>query len=495
MWAAGVGVVALIGLTVWLRYRPVGVSSLWLDDAWVAVGSRVPTTGDTVRTGLTSPGFSLLYRGWAAMFGHSATTAQLLALLFAVAAPVALFSAARERGLPPFAALLGGALLATAPAHIAYSTRLKQYTAEAFVTTLVLWAAWRVLDRATDGGRWALFIGIGIVASLVSSVGAVLASGSVVVALAAALRVRPRRLGPPLLATGVYGSIVGVWMLVAVRPNLHSRLTHFWRGYYLDGGGVAGGLGARLQVVTREFQHLEPVVVFTVLGAAAVLVLVRRPLVGLLLVTPTLVAIVLAALTIAPLGTGRTDIYLLPTYALLVAVAVSEVTSLLASWSRLVGVLAVVCALGLALNASPAAEGAYPKEDLTPLVRLVEQRRRPGDPIVVYSSAGYAYGLATHYEIEAVPNSGAATGWAVRVRGPGIVVLPAHRTDPEQWTPMLKRLTMHSRRVWVIGSHLYRDWFRLVQMLQADGYQIVESHDTPGASLMLLRAADPHFDA
>src|SRR6476646_6924767 len=86
--------VVVIGcLTLWLRYRPIGISSLWLDDAWVGVGVRFPTVGDTISSGLTSPGFSVLYRSWASLFGDGATTAQLLALTFAVAAPVVLFFA------------------------------------------------------------------------------------------------------------------------------------------------------------------------------------------------------------------------------------------------------------------------------------------------------------------------------------------------------------------------------------------------------------------
>ena len=119
-------------------------------------------------------------------------------------------------------------------------------------------------------------------------------------------------------------------MLLAVRPNVHAKLTDYWRGYYLDGNGFAGGLGTRLQVLAHGFQAISAPVVLLGLTVAAGIVLVRRPLVGLLLVLPTGVAVLLAAFAVAPIGTGRTDMYLFPSYALLVAVAVAEIAAMLA---------------------------------------------------------------------------------------------------------------------------------------------------------------------
>ena len=499
------GAMALAGFSLWLRYRAIGTSSLWLDDAWVAVGSRVPTIGDTIRTGLTSPGFSLIYRGWAGVFGDGATTAQLLPLLLAVATPVALFFVAIERRLPVPAALFGGALLATATVHIDYSIRLKQYTAEALAATFVLWAAWRVVDRATDGRRWALLAGVAIAASLTSSVAAVAAGSAVAVGFVAALLARQRRMRPAVIASSIYGLVAGLWTVVAVKPNMSSSvLTDYWEGYFLDGSGFGGGVIARMEAVGRGFQEYDALLVLAGLLIAAALVLVRRPLVGLLLVTPTLVAIVLAASTLVPLGTGRTDIYLFPSYALLVAVAVAEIASLLPRQARLVGVATLVGAVGLALNATRLTDDAYPREELTPLVHVVEQQRQPGDVVVVYSQAGFAYGVATRYPIETVRDLSSGTGWVVKVNGPNIVVLPARGSNPWLWGPELDRLAAASKRIWVAGSHfqVYRivghqfglyvlpDWQALLQMLKARGYQIVETHDRPGAKLLLFAPPD-----
>lgn len=490
------------GLSLWLRCRAIGISSLWLDDAWVGVGSHFPTLGDTIRSGLTSPGFSLLYRGWATVFGSGATTAQLLGLGFGLAAPVVLFLAATERGLPWYAALLGSGLLATARAHIDMSVHLKQYTAEAFAMTVVLWVAWRGIDRPASSGRWALFIGAATGASLLSSIGAVAAGSALAFCIVAALIARPRRLRAAVVGTCAYGLVVAPWLLLAVRPNVHDKLADYWRGYYLDGSGFAGGLGTRLGAVARAFQDVPAGIVLLTLAVAAGIVLARRPLVGVLLVLPTLVAVALAALSVVPLGTGRTDVYLFPSYALLVAVAVSELVGMLPARGRAVTATAAVAGfVVVALLASQTVAYLYP-EDLTPLVHLAERNRRPGDEIVVYPSAGYAYGIATRYPIEKRPDELAPTDWVVKVRGPDISVLQAHRDDPEKWATPLDRLA-GSRRIWLIGSHIrvfrrsrgplgvarwhpLKDWRALKDMIAARGYEQLRVQHRDGAQLVLF---------
>jgi hypothetical protein len=496
------GALLVCAIAVWLRYRALGTSTLWLDDAWVAAGARFPTVADTIRSGLTSPGFSVLYRAWAGVFGTSATTAQLLALTLAVAAPVLLFLAAVDRGLPLAAALLGGALLATAPAHIDMSDRLKQYTAEAFATTAVLWVAWRVIDRPSSAGRWVAFTAVTIGGSLLSSVVVVFAGCALAACLVAAWLTRPRPVRPAIVSTATLVLVAGSWMLVAVRPNVHDTLTDYWRGSFLDGSGFAGGLETRLRVLASGFQGVDSVLVLVVLLIAAGVVVRRRPVVALLLLLPTLVAIALAAMEVLPLGTGRTDVYLLPTYALLVAVATAEVAAMMRDRAAWVVPAAAITALILAVAvASPAPRVGrncgdppvrrselvrcrYPAEDVGPLVRLVERSRRPGDVIVVYPSTGYAYGVETGYAIARRPDDLAPTQWVVDVRSPDVSVLQAHREDPEQWGAPLDRIIRGAPpRIWLTGSHLHRDWKVLKSMLMDRGYSPARIASRAGARL------------
>ena len=480
--------VAVGAIAVWFRYRAIGISSLWLDDAWVGVGAHFPSIADTIGSGLTSPGFSVLYRGWETAFGSSATIAQLLALSFAVAAPMLLFVAATERGVIWFAGLLGGGLLATAPAHIDMSVRLKQYTAEAFVATVVIWLAWRLLDRPGSSGRWAAFTAAAVGAGALSGIGALFAGEALVVCLAGAWLSKPRQLRAAAIGTAGFALVVVPWTLLIVRPNVHPKLAAYWRGYFLDGSGFAGGLSSRMRAVADGFQSLDSTVVLFCLVAAAVIVLIRRPLVGVLLALPLASAVVLAALRIAPIGTGRTDVYLFPGLAFLIAVSVSEIASMVAPRARwataVVGGLAIAALVVVALAAAQSA--SYPPEDLGPLVHIAEAARRPGDKIVVYPTAGFAYGIATRFPIDKRADALSPTNWVVKVGDPNVVVLEAHRDDPEKWSGPLDQITAGSPRVWLIGSHLFPDWPVLQQMLAQRGYAPARTFTRPGAELNLF---------
>ncbi len=130
-------------------------------------------------------------------------------------------------------------------------------------------------------------------------------------------------------------------------------------------------------------------------------------------------------------------------------------------------------------------------EDITPLVHIAEQQRKPGDAIVVYPSSGYAYGIATQYPIEKRQDVLSATDWVVKVRRANTVVLRAHRQDPERWAGPLDRL-VGSSRIWLLGSHValgrfpLRDWPELQEMITARGYQQVRAEDRRGAHLVLF---------
>jgi hypothetical protein len=508
-WTVALGVVVVGALAAWFRHRGLGASSLWFDDAWVAVGARFPSFGDTLRSGLTSPGFSVLYRGWGEVFGWSATTAQALPFTAGVLAPVLLFLAATERRVPWFAGLLGAGLLATAPAHMDMSSHLKQYTLEALATVVLLWLGWRVIDRPDATTRWVALGLVAVMAALLSSLGSVLGATVLGVGLLAALQHRPRRLAPALVTVAVFALVAAVWTVVVVSPGVHPKLRDYWNGFYLDGSGFAGGLGTRLAVVAHELQRADPTLVLLLLGAAAVLVLVRRPMLGVLLVAPTVAAVLLAAVRMVPLGTGRTDVYLLPSYALLVAVAVGELVTLVRGRARTaVAVGTMVVLVGAVAFAVPTPSRdkpchhavlagttlhrcPYPQENVTPLVHLAEQSRRPGDEIVVYSSTGFAYGLATRYPITRRSDRLSSTNWVVDVQGPGITVLRAHRRDPERWAGPVALIAARGDRVWVVGSHLFPDWNVLLKLMRAQGYRVDRRIKRPGAALLLYTRRHP----
>jgi hypothetical protein len=292
-----------------------------------------------------------------------------------------------------------------------------------------------------------------------------------------------------VIGTSLFALVALPWLLLVVRPNVPENLADYWRDGFLDGDRFAGGLGPRLIAVARGFQGLDATFVLVVLLAAAVVVLARRPAVGALLVLPTVTAVLLAAFRLVPLGTGRTDIYLFPSYALLLAIATAEVGTMLSargvpSFARsLTMMLAIV---GVVLVATPIRSDAYPREEVASLVRLVERERRPADVVVVYRNAAYAYGLSTRYPVARRPDPGSATGWSVKVDSPGVVVLRAAPDRSSRSRDMIGGLIRRAPRVWLIASHLHDDWRHLRWMVRDAGYRRAQFHERPGAQLVLF---------
>jgi hypothetical protein len=394
-------------------------------------------------------------------------------LVLGVLAPVLVFLVALERRLPWYAALLGGVLMAAAPAHIIYSSRLKQYTGEAVVATLLLWAGWRTVDRPASWPRWLTLAGVGVVAAVFSAIAAVFAGTVIAVCALVALSARSYR--PPLVAAGAFAVVAGPWLLAVVSPNTNQDLvTRYWRGHYEL---------YRLRDVMRGFGPGDWLLVGLLVALAATIVLFRRPRVGILLVVPTLVATGFALLEIAPLGTQRTDIYLYPCYALLGAATLGELATI--GHGRWIAAATALLIIVVVLAVSdPAGEGVYPQEVMTPLVRLVERSRTADEPIVVYPLSGYAYGFASSYPITRERDAFAGPGWAVR--SPRAVVLP---TDCRRWPFFLNNL--EGRRAWLIGSHFQATWRVLLQMLEARGYTATRTYTRPGAALVRLVRGPP----
>ena len=173
-----------------------------------------------------------------------------------------------------------------------------------------------------------------------------------------------------------------------------------------------------------------------------------------------------------PLGTGRTDVYLFPSYALLVAVAVAEVAAMLPPRSGRHRVTTAV--LVAAVSVAPRLGTQRYPEDLTRWFassRTLAARRadrrvpecglrlRDRDPISDQTPAGCA----------------PADGLGGQGAGPGYVLLEPHREDPEAWAGALDQLSARSPRIWLLGSHFFSGLARAQGDDRARGYRAAGS--------------------
>jgi hypothetical protein len=510
-------VAALIIAAAVLRAGALGPSSLWLDDAWVALVTRAGGPGDVVLVGLTAPGFTALLWAWLGLAGLSSTAAQALPFLFAVLGPAALWLVLVRLGVRPVVATVAALILVTAPAHVTYATRVKQYSLDTLLAVVLLGLAWWTLGSPGSVRRWSALVGAAVGATVMSAaVVPVVAGGFAAAGLAAVLagasgastgrpggwrwgdrldrpaRSQRREWRVALVGGGVYGVFALAWYWSILRPAVGGELQDYWAGHYLaigDGPAAAlRSLGGVLEGLFAAASPLPPVLTGALVLAGLGWLVARRPLVAVAVATPVLVAVVLAAAEAAPLGGGRTDHHLFPVLAVAAAFALEPLARLRPE-AALAGAAAVVLALGLTASGPE----DYPQQDLRPLSAELDARLGPDDTVLLYPSALWAYALYTELPVDIVDEARAAVRWQPVVRDERVVVLGRHRDDPDRYRPEVEAAVSRNGAggsVWLLATHIHPDYDTVEDALIEAGWSVAERWDRPGALLTRWDAED-----
>jgi Dolichyl-phosphate-mannose-protein mannosyltransferase len=483
-WVDVAFVLALAGVTVALRATRLPAPSLWFDDAYVGLVTKADTFEEIRLVGLTSPGYAFLLKGWLTLFGFTELNAQLPALLLGVATPPLVYGLLVWRDVQRLAAGMGALLLAVSEVHIQYSDRVKQFTLDGVVSLGLIAVFWWLLDDVRSARRWSAAGLASVGAGLLSTPSFILVTAGFGVSFGLLLVRHRSAYRAALLPTAVTGVFGLVWLVLVVRPAINAPLHDFWGSYYisLDGPTAAfGDAGLLLQRLIERAVALPTGAAVLLVVLATSVVLLRRPVLGLFLVTPVLIAVVLAAAELAPLGGGRIDVYLYPGLAVIVALALDEVAGI----SRLA--LAAICAalVGLfAVSYTPA--DVYPQQDLEPLVAHVQREASPSDGILVYPHASFGFGLYTTWPVDLEPSETWATGFDVRVGRPNVYTPTNLSRTPLAARAAVREATRLHDRVWFVveqetseSIRMYRDAFRSL------GYSKSRELRRPGASLTL----------
>lgn len=319
-WAL-LAVVAVVGAVARLGFSQ---GTLYRDDAWVALTTKVPL-GTAARMVVTTPGFVLAERVWIGWFPHSVAMDQLPTYLASVAGIVAVGRLARWWGLSAPASLLAAGVVAVASSDVTYATRVKPYAFDLLGAVLILWLAEKVRRDGARSAPWLATASVVVCAFSLTPVPLVIA---VWVALGVDAVAR-RRLGVRLVASGAATAIALGALWLAVRGDISSRLRSSWDGYYLQLSSVHGlthsvrtmtdGLVAGVGVTTPA---IGPHGLGTLDRVAIIVLLVGGLLAWrrqLLCIAALVGAAILSIPSLVPLGTGRTDAYLYPALALLMA--------------------------------------------------------------------------------------------------------------------------------------------------------------------------------
>jgi Dolichyl-phosphate-mannose-protein mannosyltransferase len=479
----------LVAAAFWLRHRQLGPPSLWVDDAWPAL---VIKTGwsSIAKVGLTAPGYAVLLKTWLHVTGFSETKAQSLAFAAGIAAPALLWLLCVARGLGRSAAAVAASVLLTAPAHVVYSARIKQYTLDSVLVIIVVALSWRLLDHPGDPARWAALVAGAALATATSSTVVPVVAGAFLTAFLATWRNDRPRMRPAVIGVGVYGLFALTWWAVVLRPRLGSALRDYWAAFYLSTRSpqaFASGLLIFGQRLSYGFTRLPSAVILILLLAAAVVVVRARFDLGVLFLAPLVVAIVLATLHVAPIGTGRTDVYLYPVLSLVLAVAVSEAVH------RYRAGIVIAVILVMAFLATGTAPSAYPREDIKPAIARLVSDAQPSDTVLVYPGGRYAFALYAprQWPVDIYQSTATANGFDVRIRRPHLRILASY-PSLQLCENAVSSITRHADRVWFIGSHGRLDVLNVERALYNAGFRAkvrMKDHEAAFLSLWVRRVA------
>ncbi len=465
-WALDAALAILVGLAV-LAVHDVGYMlnhPFWLDEAWVADSTRAPFGLLPWVTSSTPFGWTLLLR--LVPFGGEQGL-RLVPLVFAGLTGVAGYLFGRELRLTRYVTgLLTGAAALLAPAMLVRDD-LKQYTAEAFASVVLLYLVARIENAWSRRTlvTIALVTGLGLFfANTVVFVGVAAMAG---LGLECLVRKQFRRLAEVAVASaGMLALSAAVYAAIDL-PHQISSLTAYWDGYYVPRNQ---GLSGAFHFIHAELAQLAPYFGFrslrldAVLALAGVVSLIWLKRYALAVTIPLTVVLLIGASAARkyPFGDLRTSTFWIVMVSILMAVAVATVIHLVQSINRPLALIGAAAALGVWVSAAHPyiRSHSLSVEDVRSQVAYLDQHRRPGDVVILSYSASYGF---AYYETELTPSfkhiDYAAVGFLpVYPHVPWLVQM--QNRNASDVTSALARATAlvaaegGRGRIWIIRSHL-----------------------------------------
>jgi non-canonical purine NTP pyrophosphatase (RdgB/HAM1 family) len=438
----------------------------WVDEAWVADSVRARLGLTPTLTSATPVGWTLLLR--MIPFG-GAQRLRLVPLGFTVLAAASGYWLGRELKISRFTTgILTGAAVLLSPAMLLRDD-LKQYTAEAFTSILLLVLVARVEN---DWTRWRLaLIGLATVVGLFFSntvifVGVAAMAG---LALECLIRRHFRRLLEVGCASGAMLALsLGLYVLVD-RSHVTASITAFWDGYYIPRNQ---GLHGAWRYVDTRLHQLAPYLGFHSLRLDAALILAgivaliwlgRYALAAMFPLTLLAVAVASADRRF-PFGDLRTSTFWLVMAPVLMAVAVAVVGRAIAAINRPAAFAtgAVLLAFWVSSAHPDIRSHPLPNEDIRSQVEYLNGHVRPGDIVVVDYTGSYGFAYYDHrLRPVFVHDSFPSQGFIPQFPGDSeVVIMPNRRAEDvanalATATAKLDAESPGDRgRIWILRTHV-----------------------------------------
>ncbi|HSB64089.1 MAG TPA: hypothetical protein VLJ18_07980 [Thermoanaerobaculia bacterium] len=451
-------IAAVVLLALSLRLPGLAPSSLYLDDAWVAVLARDASLSDLLAIRPPHPvGFLVLLAFARRLLPGAELSLQLLPFAASLAlVPLGAWLVRRRAG-GLAGGILAAVLLALNPAHSAFAVRVKPYATDALLSLVLVAATERCLSEpsARRLGRLALLASLAVLFSYPAAlVGAVGFAGAF---LASVGSTRKRGALVGIAAAFLAADLFFGFFLVYGQSN--QALTNYWEGSFVPlhdpAAAVAFIVSRTILVFASSFPRgFGALGILGLLGF--VLLLVNR---GTRLAAGLLGALwaafcAAAAMRLYPVD-GRTTAFAYPLVAL---VAAGTISMPMKRARRAVVREGVPAFLAAAVVLTSSSRVEYPVVEDARLVRSLRAESEPGDTVLIYPHANWAAGYYGDWPVRLVPVDYYGTRFESRLLRDRSITLPGrlgYEDHPEVLDPALEELVSQKpERVLYLATHL-----------------------------------------
>ncbi|MEI8050358.1 MAG: hypothetical protein WCI12_02860 [Actinomycetes bacterium] len=429
--------------------------SLAPDDTWVAL-TNLYSFSNTTHMLVTTPGFTLFEHLWTGLEPNSAWFAQLPTLVASAGGIVGCFFLVRFYRYPAWVALIAATIFTISDESTTYATALKPYAFDALLTMVLLWLG----ERVRRGPNWTTFATLGLASvfcAFISFSSAVVVVGVylVLVGTVVAHRANIRQFA---LATLPVALCIGLIYVGIIRSGVTTTLSAFWRNHYIDLSSPVALLDSSLHAAhglvylqlgftpTAPDLQLLGVLYAGVLCGAIVIGATwswRRNMMPLGILTT---AVVLSMLHKIPLGSNRTDGYLIPTMLLLVAggiTSIAQFASRRRETVRRISVAALLVCAAVLLALRVASNPTYPGGNISPAIASVDQDLRNPDVVVlIEATARYPWAYYADRSATLILGPSFNTGFSVASSRRRIIIAPTSFAEAaENYAGVIPRLS------------------------------------------------------
>jgi hypothetical protein len=383
-------------------------------------------------------GFLAMQKLVVVTFGGNDYTLRLFPFAAGAVALVLLWFLARDVVSRAAATLALGLLAFSGPA-VFYATADKQYAVDLAVAVVLLLLGTRSSDRAHDLRSTVLFAVAGAAGIWLSHSSVFVLAGVSSALFGRAVMLRDRRQTLHVsAASAVWIASFGIFAATSLGNVAHVRhsLSRSAGVFPASGAGLFSDTGA-LRTSLGAFRYIAGVPhltlgqfdagrVIAVLAAALCLVgfvslVKRRPVRALMLVGPVVFMLIAWALGQYPL-LGRTQLFLVPVYVLLLAegIAQSAARARAPALRAVAAAVAVLVALAIAVPAVRDVARSPTVNEMKPVLEYIARRQHPHDVVYVYYTAQpqLRYYLECRCAGSALASAQTRGLWPLR-RGPG----------------------------------------------------------------------------